>query len=163
MYAAISRSKYVEKGIFKKIFTRDWKKILGKEHVIQELKNCDFSRIREESGKKKMTKREREEEEKIYGTGRVDGETRKIASYSVEPPGLFIGRGKNKNLGKVKTRIQPCNVTINIGRDVPIHPLNAPGIWKEAVHDDTEMDCQVQVPWQRSLRWSLKNSTKRVD
>ena len=38
-----------------------------------------------------------------------------VGNFRVEPPGLFRGRGEHPRMGKVKTRIYPRDITINIG------------------------------------------------
>lgn len=38
-----------------------------------------------------------------------------VGNFRVEPPGLFRGRGEHPKMGKVKTRIYPRDITINIG------------------------------------------------
>jgi DNA topoisomerase I len=42
----------------------------------------------------------------------------------VEPPGLFRGRGEHPKMGRIKRRIYPKDIVINIGKGVPIpeHP-----------------------------------------
>lgn len=42
----------------------------------------------------------------------------------MEPPGLFRGRGEHPKMGKLKKRIFPGDITINIGEGaaVPTHP-----------------------------------------
>jgi DNA topoisomerase-1 len=43
----------------------------------------------------------------------------------VEPPGLFRGRGEHPKMGKIKKRIYPRDITINIGEGEPVpeHPF----------------------------------------
>ncbi|XP_028060375.1 uncharacterized protein LOC114263984 [Camellia sinensis] len=41
-------------------------------------------------------------------------------NFRVEPPGLFQGRREHPKIGKLKRRIQPRDITINIGKDAPI-------------------------------------------
>lgn len=36
----------------------------------------------------------------------------------MEPPGLFRGRGEHPKMGKVKKRVYPRDITINIGESV---------------------------------------------
>ena len=38
-----------------------------------------------------------------------------VGNFRVEPPGLFRGRGEHPKMGKVKTRIFPRDIVINIG------------------------------------------------
>lgn len=39
-----------------------------------------------------------------------------LGNFRVEPPGLFRGRGEHPKMGRVKTRIYPRDIVINIGR-----------------------------------------------
>jgi len=40
-------------------------------------------------------------------------------------PGLFRGRGEHPRMGKIKRRVYPRDITINIGKDEPVpeHPF----------------------------------------
>jgi DNA topoisomerase-1 len=41
-------------------------------------------------------------------------------------------------MGKLKKRIRPCDITINIGKEAPIPECPIPGErWKEVKHDNT--------------------------
>lgn len=54
----------------------------------------------------------------------------------IEPPGIFRGRGEHPGAGRVKSRIVPEYVTINIGYDDPIPPCTVPGhAWKKVVEN----------------------------
>ncbi|RHN71149.1 putative DNA topoisomerase [Medicago truncatula] len=50
-----------------------------------------------------------------------------VGNFRVEPPGLFIGRGEHPKIGKVKRRIHPSDVSINIGKYAPIPECPIPG------------------------------------
>ena len=52
----------------------------------------------------------------------------------MEAPGIFRGRGEHPHMGKLKTRIVPEFVTINVGQDAPIPACNVPGhAWKSVL------------------------------
>ena len=52
----------------------------------------------------------------------------------MEAPGIFRGRGEHPHAGKLKNRIVPEYVTINIGQDAPIPACNLPGhSWKSVI------------------------------
>ena len=38
-----------------------------------------------------------------------------VGNFRVEPPGLFRGRGEHPRMGKLKSRIYPRDIVINIG------------------------------------------------
>uniref|UniRef100_A0A2P2LZ50 DNA topoisomerase I n=1 Tax=Rhizophora mucronata TaxID=61149 RepID=A0A2P2LZ50_RHIMU len=68
----------------------------------------------------------------------VDGVKEKVGNFRVEPPGLFRGRGEHPKMGKLKSRIRPSDITINIGKDAPVPECPIPGErWKEVKHDNT--------------------------
>lgn len=45
MFAVMRDTEYMQKQTFKDNFWNDWRKLLGKNHVIQNLKDCDFTPI----------------------------------------------------------------------------------------------------------------------
>ncbi|KAI3740954.1 hypothetical protein L2E82_31429 [Cichorium intybus] len=150
MFAVMLDTDYMTKPQFKENFWGDWQKILGKKHTIQDLENCDFKPIyewhqSEKEKKKQMTTEEKkaikEEKMKIeekYMWAIVDGVKEKVGNFRVEPPGLFRGRGEHPKMGKLKKRIRPSDITINIGKDAPIPECPIPGErWKEIRHDNT--------------------------
>lgn len=81
--------------IFIKNFFTDFKKILGKGHVIKDFKKCDFSAIREHleeqkiirkaitDEQKKINKSERNEVMFKYGYALVDGHIEKVGNYNM--------------------------------------------------------------------------------
>ncbi|XAR67406.1 DNA topoisomerase [Bertholletia excelsa] len=150
MFAVMLDTDYMTKPKFKENFLNDWRKILGKNHVIQDLEYCDFRPIyewhqKEKEKKKQMTteekkalKEEKLKQEENYMWAIVDGVKEKVGNFRVEPPGLFRGRGEHPKMGKLKKRIQPSDITINIGKGAPIPECPIPGeSWKEIRHDNT--------------------------
>lgn len=111
---------------------------------------CDFTPIYEHhmaerekqknlpKEEKQRLKRERDEKEAKYKIALVDGKEEQVGNFRVEPPGLFRGRGEHPKMGKIKKRIYPRDITINIGEGVPIPEHPFPGQqWKEIRHDKT--------------------------
>ncbi|XP_048327556.1 DNA topoisomerase 1 alpha-like isoform X1 [Ziziphus jujuba] len=150
MFAVMKDTEYVQKKTFRDNFWNDWRKLLGKSHVIQKLDSCDFTPIydwyqNEKEKKKQLSTEEKKalKEEKLkqedkYMWAIVDGVKEKVGNFRVEPPGLFRGRGEHPKSGKLKRRIRPRDVTINIGVDAPIPECPIPGErWKEVRHDNT--------------------------
>jgi DNA topoisomerase-1 len=45
LYAVMRDTDYMQKQKFKENFWTDWRKMLGKNHVIQNLEDCDFTPI----------------------------------------------------------------------------------------------------------------------
>jgi DNA topoisomerase-1 len=67
----------------------------------------------------------------------MDGVSEKISNYMVEPPGIFRGRGTHPLIGKLKGRILPENVSINIGPDNPVPICSIPGhCWDKIVQSN---------------------------
>ncbi|XP_028051356.1 DNA topoisomerase 1-like [Camellia sinensis] len=58
MYAVMLDTDYMNKPTFKENFMNDWRKILGKNHVIQKLEDCDFTPIYEWHQRKKEKKKQ---------------------------------------------------------------------------------------------------------
>ncbi|KAJ4826024.1 DNA topoisomerase 1 beta [Turnera subulata] len=150
MFAVMKDTDYMQKPKFLENFWADWRKLLGKNHVIQKLEDCDFTPIydwhqQEKEKKKQMTaaekkalKEEKLKQEEKYMWAVVDGVKEKVGNFRVEPPGLFRGRGEHPKMGKLKKRIYPSDITINIGKDAPIPECPIPGErWKEIKHDNT--------------------------
>ena len=150
MFAVMKDTEYAAKKTFIDNFFGDWKKILGKNHIIKKFELCDFTPIyewhlREKEKKKQMTSEEKKalREEKLkqeekYMWAVVDGVREKVGNFRVEPPGLFRGRGEHPKMGKLKKRIRPSDITINIGKGtaVPECPIEGES-WKEVKHDNT--------------------------
>ena len=80
-------------------------------------------------------KEKREALKAKYGKAILDGKDVDIANWLVEPPGLFMGRGKHPQRGRWKPRVQPSDVVLNLGESAP----TPPGDWKEVVHDHNSM------------------------
>ncbi|XVF77328.1 hypothetical protein PTKIN_Ptkin14bG0034300 [Pterospermum kingtungense] len=150
MFAVMKDTDYMSKPQFKKNFWEDWSKLLGKNHTIKVLDRCDFTPIYEwhlqekekkkqmSSEEKKALKEEKLKQEEKYMWAIVDGVKEKVGNFRVEPPGLFRGRGEHPKMGKLKRRIRPSDITINIGKDAPIPECPIPGErWKDIKHDNT--------------------------
>ncbi|XP_022671948.1 DNA topoisomerase 1-like isoform X2 [Varroa destructor] len=150
-YARMLDHDYTQKEAFNKNFFHDWRKFMTaqEKETISDLKKCDFSKMasyfKELSElRKNRTKDEKLEEKKKneaqikeYGFCIIDGHKQKIGNFKIEPPGLFRGRGEHPKMGKLKTRTQPEDVIINIGKDAPIPPPPKGHRWKEVRHDNT--------------------------
>ncbi|RWS01519.1 DNA topoisomerase 1-like protein, partial [Dinothrombium tinctorium] len=168
-YAKMLDHDYTTKEVFNKNFFKDWRTYMTEEEreMITDLNKCDFRNMhqyfKEQSEKRKqMTKEQKAElknkEEEIrqeHGYCIVDGHRQKIGNYKIEPPGLFRGRGEHPKMGKVKRRIEPEDVIINIGKkaDAPQPP---PGHkWKEVRVDKT-------VTWLASWTENIMGSVKYI-
>ncbi|KAJ8429345.1 hypothetical protein Cgig2_008792 [Carnegiea gigantea] len=130
MYAVMLETDYIKKEKFNENFFNDWKKLLGKNHVIQELKKCDFRPIYEWHLKEKEKKKQMSSEEK---------KALKEEKLKQEEKYMWaVVDGVKEKMGKLKKRIYPSDITINIGKDAPIPECPIPGQrWKEVRHDNT--------------------------
>lgn len=104
---------------------------------------------------KKAIKAERDELEKPFMFCMLDGRKEKVGNFKIEPPGLFRGRGDHPKTGKLKKRVQPEQVTINISKGAKV-PSPPPGHkWQDVVHDD-------KVTWLATWKENVNNNIKYV-
>jgi DNA topoisomerase-1 len=147
----------VENPTFNKNFFEDFTTYLdktghgkdkdGKTVKIKQFEKCDFKPIFEwfdterakkkalPAAEKKALKAEKEVAEGQYMFCMWDGRKQKVGNFRVEPPGLFRGRGEHPKTGRVKKRVTPEQITINIGEKVKVPPAPAGHKWKEIKHD----------------------------
>ncbi|KAH3764875.1 DNA topoisomerase I [Pelomyxa schiedti] len=135
-------------------FFHDFKLKLKEFHdpaatIITDFSLCDFTKIHaylnQQSQVRKLRTQEEINKEKVqkeqlrekYGWATVDGKKERIANFTIEPPGLFLGRGQHPLAGHIKERVMPEDVTINIGRgeDIPPCPIEGHN-WNQVVHNN---------------------------
>ena len=142
---------YVLDPVFTANFMGDFAKQLPSWCRGTEFKDVDFAELyrkvdAEKAAKEAMTKEQRkalvaarkEKRETLkakYGRALLDGKEVDFANYMVEPPGLFMGRGKHPLRGKWKPRVQASDVILNLGETVSVPAGN----WKQVVHDHNSM------------------------
>lgn len=143
-WAQIIGSEFAEKELVRKNFESTLLSMIDpKKQTIKSLKDLDFSLIkkhlddeREARKNRPIDERKREAEERakseaFYKYCLIDGETEKISNCLVEPPGIFRGRGEHPHAGRIKQRVVPEFVSLNIGADNPIPVCPIPGhSWK---------------------------------
>ncbi|EGD78186.1 DNA binding/DNA topoisomerase type I [Salpingoeca rosetta] len=168
-YAAMLERDYVKKPVFNKNFFADWKTTMTAQEKkdIKDLKKCDFSlihrflkqRAEERKGASKEEKQKRKEEnDKIkqeYGFAIIDGRRAPVGNFKIEPPGLFQGRGEHPKMGKLKRRVLPEQVIINIGKEAKVPEPPAGHRWKEVRHDN-------KVSWLAAWVENIQKSNKYV-
>jgi DNA topoisomerase-1 len=166
IFARYIDTEYYKGDKFKKNFWKDWKNILGKTHIIQDLEGCDFSLIYKyilelREKKKILTKEEKEKIKEIkekntekYKIAYIDGKPQPVGNYLVEPPSIFIGRGCHPYIGKIKRRIKPEDITLNLSKDAPIPKLDE-GKWGDIVHENRSI-------WLASWKDDITGKTKYV-
>jgi DNA topoisomerase-1 len=173
--AMLNSTHNVENPTFQKNFFNDFKEILaktggakdkdGKTVAIKEFSKLDFTQIFEyyqaksdakkarPMAEKKAEKAAKDELEAPYTYCSWDGRKEKVGNFRVEPPSLFRGRGEHPKTGKVKRRVQPEQITINIGKNATV-PAPPPGHkWKEVKHDNKATWLAM---WQENINGAYK-------
>ena len=153
----LSSTHNVENPTFQKNFFDDFTKMLketggatdrnGAKVNIKEFSKCDFRPIfnyyeaqRMEkkalpAAEKKQLKAEKDAAEAPYMYCMWDNRKQKVGNFRVEPPGLFRGRGDHPKTGRVKKRVDPEQITINIGKEARVPEAPEGHRWKEIKHD----------------------------
>ncbi|OGM50779.1 hypothetical protein ABOM_000743 [Aspergillus bombycis] len=153
----LNATHYTENATFQKNFFQDFQMTIkrtsggrnsqGQKAEIREFDKCDFSPIFEyfqsrKSERKELPLAERKAQkagkdsmEGAYKYCVWDGKKQKVGNFRIEPPGLFRGRGDHPKNGRVKTRVHPEQVTLNLSRDAKVPAAPAGHQWKEVKHD----------------------------
>eukprot|EP00978_Attheya_sp_CCMP212_P014180 scaffold36077_cov51-Attheya_sp.AAC.2 len=152
--------------IFIKNFFADFRQILGKQHVIRDFKKCDWEPIRRHLNEQKIIKKAISDKERQvnketrneamfqFGYALVDGHIEKVGNYNMEPPGAFRGRGEHPKAGKLKHRVDPEQVFLNVSECARVPPCTVPGhAWGELRHDP-------QVQWLGQWKENINNQVK---
>lgn len=172
IYAKFTDTDYVKNKTFNKNFFQDWVKILKADghKEITSLDNCDFSLILKhlleyKEAKKKLSKEEKQKEkekkdkfEKKFKIAYVDGKEQATGNFRIEPPGIFLGRGCHPKAGKIKKRVYPEDITLNIDTKSPIPELPkflSKHKWGKIIHDNT-------LEWLASWKDDISGKTKYV-
>jgi DNA topoisomerase-1 len=172
IYAKFLGTEYLNNRVFNKNFFNDWKVYLKKGGFteITELEKCDFSLIHDYILKHKEEKQNlsKEEKEKIkekkdkleekFKVAIVNGKEQAVGNFRMEPPGIFLGRGCHPKAGKIKKRIFPEDITLNIDKHSPIPIL--PDFyknkkWGKVIHDNT-------LEWLASWKDTITGKVKYV-
>jgi len=135
---------YVEDPAFVQNFLTDFSAQLGIDPPLT-LTEVDFEPAvavvqAEKAAKERMTKEERKAlaaQRKVkrealreqYGFAVVNSEPAELASYIVEPSGIFMGRGQHPLRGRWKEGAAQSDITLNLSPDAP----RPPGDWAEIV------------------------------
>ncbi|XQJ30674.1 DNA topoisomerase IB, large subunit [Leishmania guyanensis] len=168
MFAVMKEHDYYRMESFRRNFFESWREILDKrQHPIRRLELCDFEpiyqwylverekKLNRTKEEKKSIKEKQDMDAEPYRYCMWDGRREQVANFRVEPPGLFRGRGKHPLMGKLKARVQPEGITINIGEtaEVPVPPAGHK--WGAVQHDHT-------VTWLAMWRDSVVGNAKYV-
>ncbi|CAJ2500946.1 Uu.00g037990.m01.CDS01 [Anthostomella pinea] len=156
--AMLHSTNNVENPVFQKNFFNDFKEVLkrtggakdrqGNNVTIKEFSKLDFKPIFEyyhgknearkarSAAEKKAEKAEKDKMEAPFMFCKWDGRKEKVGNFRVEPPGLFRGRGEHPKTGRVKGRVLPEQITINIGKQAKVPPPPEGHKWKAVQHDN---------------------------
>ncbi|KAL9037997.1 MAG: hypothetical protein Q9180_003400 [Flavoplaca navasiana] len=167
----------VENPTFQKNFFADFQEILkktggakdrdGSKVEIKEFAKCDFKPIFEyfdaqraekkalPAAEKKKLKAEKDAVEAPFMYCMWDGRKQKVGNFRVEPPGLFRGRGEHPKTGRVKARVKPEQITINIGKEAKVPAAPEGHRWKEVKHDQ-------EGTWLAMWQENINNAYKYV-
>nr|AAC39319.1 topoisomerase I [Aspergillus nidulans] len=171
----LNSTQHTENPTFQKNFFADFKEILkktggakdqkGNKVDIKEFSKCDSQPIfqyydaqRQEKkalppAEKKRLKAEKDAQEAPYMYCMWDGRKQKVGNFRVEPPSLFRGRGEHPKTGRVKARVQPEQITINIGKEARVPPPPEGHKWKEVKHDQ---EGTWLAMWQENINGNYK-------
>ena len=155
--AMLNSTHNVENPTFQKNFFDDFTKMLkdtggatdrnGNKVNIKAFTKCDFQplfnyydaqRMEKKSlsaAEKKQIKADKDAAEAPYMYCTWDNRKQKVGNFRVEPPGLFRGRGDHPKTGRVKKRVDPEQITINIGKEAEVPTPPEGHRWKEIKHD----------------------------
>ncbi|KAI1178700.1 eukaryotic DNA topoisomerase I [Nemania sp. FL0916] len=173
--AMLNSTHNVENPVFQKNFFNDFKDILkrtggakdrqGNKVDIKEFSKLDFQQIFEYYQGKSESKKARSKEEKAAEKAekdrieapfmycKWDGRKEKVGNFRVEPPGLFRGRGEHPKTGRVKLRVMPEQVTINIGKEAQVPRPPEGHKWKAVQHDNK---ATWLATWQENINGAYK-------
>ncbi|CCH41928.1 DNA topoisomerase I [Wickerhamomyces ciferrii] len=170
-FGALLETDHGKNPVFQKNFFHDFLDVLkesgGCNVQIKEFEKCDFTKMhqyfelkKEEkksipASEKKRLRQEKEEEEAPYKICLLNGRKEQVGNFRVEPPGLFRGRGAHPRTGKLKRRVFPEDIILNLGKDAPVPPAPEGHKWAEVRHDNT-------VSWLAMWRENVLNAVKYV-
>lgn len=170
-------SHHLDNPVFRQNFFEDFSDIIkksggatnnkGEKVPIKSLDKCDFSKIydhwvakTEAKKNKNLSKAEKEaakaEKDKLEAPFLFctwDGRKQKVGNFRVEPPSLFRGRGEHPKTGRVKTRVLPEQITLNIGKKAKVPEPPKGHKWKAAQHDQKATWLAM---WQENINGAYK-------
>ncbi|RAL66190.1 hypothetical protein DID88_005862 [Monilinia fructigena] len=173
--AMLNSTHNVENPTFQKNFFKDFTDSVkktggakdkdGNKVAIKEFSKLDFKPIFEyydgksaerkarSAAEKKAEKAIKDEAEAPYKTCIWDGRKEDVGNFRVEPPGLFRGRGEHPKTGKVKLRVTPEQITINIGKEAIVPSPPEGHKWKAIQHDNKATWLAM---WQENINGAYK-------
>ncbi|KAK9469028.1 hypothetical protein V1512DRAFT_220785 [Lipomyces arxii] len=170
-FGAMLETDHAKNKVFQANFFEDFKAVLercsGPKPKIEKFELCDFTDIynyydEQRQKKKAMTaaekkkiKEAKDKAEEKYKVCYLDGRKELVGNFRIEPPGLFRGRGSHPKTGKLKARVQPEQVTLNIGPEAELPAAPDGHEWADVKHDNT-------VTWLATWKENINGATKYV-
>jgi len=103
---------------------------------------------------KKANKEDRNQILFRYGFAIVDGHIERVGNYNMEPPGAFRGRGEHPKMGKLKSRVDPEQVSLNVSQCAAVPRCPVPGhAWGDVKHDP-------RGQWLATWKENINNQSK---
>ena len=133
------------RAVFKDLNKVGWEDLMEKIKSIPPLTD-------EQKQQKKILDEERKRQ---YGFAYLNGRREPLSNYTVEPSGIYEGRGKNPLRGKIKREIMPEDVTLNIGVGIPTPPAPQGHKWGKIIHNQN-------VEWVAQYKDTIKNQNKDI-
>lgn len=168
LYSKYHGSHYLHNNNFKKNFWKDFKPTLPTELQHYDLDSFDLHLIIEHNKlmkerKTNLTKEMKEliilkkqELEEPYKYCIIDGAKQNVGNFKVEPVSIFIGRGTHPKIGRIKKRLYPEDVTINLSKDAKVPEPNIPHHkWGKVIHD-------THVIWLASWKEEITDKMKYI-
>lgn len=167
IYANYLDTEYVKNYKFNQNFIKDFNLLTNNSPKLSSMDNIDLKQIKLYIDKQKKERKERSKEEKERIKNRqteieepykycvINGAKQKVGNFKIEPPGIFLGRGNHPKIGKIKSRIFPEDVIINLDKNAPIPKPNIGGRWKKVIHNR-------QVIWLATWTDIITNKNKYV-
>lgn len=175
--AMLNSGDHAKNPTFQKNFFADFKDVLkksggakdvnGNKVNITAFSKMNFSKIFDHyeaqrqikkslpASEKKKLKEEKDKSEEKYKFCMLDGRKQPVGNFRIEPPGLFRGRGAHPKTGKLKARVQPEQVTINIGESAHVPEPPKGHKWAEVRNDNT-------VSWLAMWKENINGAIKYV-
>ena len=167
---------HLENPKFRENFFKDFQDYLkkygawdsqGNKVQIKSLDKCDFTKMAEywtakteatktknmSKEEKEAAKKKKDELEAPFLYCMWDGRKQKVGNFRVEPPSLFRGRGEHPKTGRVKARVLPEQVTINIGKNAKVPQPPKGHKWKSVQHDQK---ATWLATWQENINGAYK-------
>ena len=166
MFAKFIDTPYIENNSFKKNFWKDFKPTLPKDLNVTSVDEIDFINIKNflikekeikssiSKEEKEKLKKKQEEIEEPYKYCIIDGVQQQVGNFKIEPPGIFLGRGSHPKIGRIKKRITPEDVIINLSKDAMI-PIIKDHNWMKIIHDNS-------VIWLASWKEEITGKNKYI-